>query len=66
MFNRNDYRYDEVYLRSLQDQRHAVSLDVTAMRVHTDAEIEAAITLAAEPGGGMLAAPSPFNAVIVR
>lgn len=64
MFNPDDYPYYEVYLRSLQDQRHALSLDVTAMRVHTDAEIEAAITLlAAEPGGGILAAPSPFNAV---
>ena len=64
MFNPDDYPYYEVYLRSLQQQRQALSLDVTAMHVHSDAEIEAAITrLAAKPGGGLFAASSPFNAV---
>jgi ABC-type uncharacterized transport system substrate-binding protein len=64
MFNPDDYSYYEVYLRSLQEQRQALSLDVTAMRVHTDAEIEGAITpFAAEPGGGLIAAPSSFNGV---
>jgi putative tryptophan/tyrosine transport system substrate-binding protein len=64
MFNPDDYPYYEVYLRSFQQQRQALSLDVTAMHVHTDAEIEAAITLfAAEPCGGLIAASSPFNAV---
>ena len=64
MFNPDDYPYYEVYLRSFQQQRQALSLDVTAMHVRTDADIEAAITLfAAEPGGGLIAASSPFNAV---
>jgi ABC-type uncharacterized transport system substrate-binding protein len=64
MFNPVDYPYYEVYLHSLQEQRQALSLDLTAMRVHSDAEIEAAITpFAAEPGGGLIAAPSTFTLV---
>jgi ABC-type uncharacterized transport system substrate-binding protein len=64
MFNPDDYPYYEVYLHSLQEQRQALSLDVTAMRVHSDAEIGDAITrFAMEPGGGMIAAPSTFNLV---
>jgi len=61
MFNPDDYPYYEVYLRTFQEQRQALSVDVTAMRVHSDAEIEAAINLfAAKPGGGIIAAPSTF------
>jgi len=64
MFNPDDYPYYELYLRSFQQQRAALSLDVTAMRVHTEAEIESAITpFAAVPGGGLIAVPSTFNTV---
>ena len=33
----------EVYLRSFNEQREELALDVTAMRAHSDAEIDAAI-----------------------
>jgi hypothetical protein len=50
MFNPDDYPYYEVYLRSFKEQREALALDVTPMRVHSDAEIDAAIAqLAAVP-----------------
>src|ERR1700692_182140 len=53
MFNPDDYPYYEVYLRSLQEQRQALSLDVTAMRVHSDTEINNVIaTFATQLGGG--------------
>jgi putative ABC transport system substrate-binding protein len=61
VFNPDDYPYYEVYLRTFQEQRQALSLDVTAMRFHSDAEIEAAIkTFAAAPGGSVFASPSNF------
>jgi putative tryptophan/tyrosine transport system substrate-binding protein len=61
IFNPDDYPYYEVYLRTFQEQRQALSLDVTAMRFHSDAEIEAAIkTFAAAPGGSVFASPSNF------
>lgn len=64
LFNPDDYPYYEVYLRSFKEQREALALDVTAMRAHSDAEIDAAIAqLAAVPGGGLIAPPSAFNAV---
>ena len=41
--------------------RQTLGVDVTAMRVHSDAEIEDAVDkAAAEPGGSLLAAPSAF------
>ncbi len=64
IFNPDDYPYYEVYLRSLQEERKALSLDVTPMRVRSDAEIEAAIAqFADEPGGGLFAPPATFNVV---
>src|SRR4029077_19873000 len=40
IFNPADYPYYEVYLRTLQAERQTLGLDVTAMRVHSDIEIE--------------------------
>jgi len=61
-FNPDDYPYYEVYLRSFKEQRDALALDVTAMCVHSDAEIDAAIAqLAAVPNGGLIAPLSAFN-----
>jgi putative ABC transport system substrate-binding protein len=61
IFNPDDYPYYEVYLRTLQAERQTLGLDVTAMRVHSDIEIEDAIAkAAAEPGGSLFVAPSSF------
>jgi putative tryptophan/tyrosine transport system substrate-binding protein len=61
IFNPDDYPYYEVYVRTLQAERQTLGLDVTAMRVHSDAEIEDAVAKAAtEPGGSLLVAPSTF------
>jgi putative ABC transport system substrate-binding protein len=62
MFNPDSYPYYEVYLDSLRGQRHDVALDVTALRVHSDAEIEQAFEgLVAAPGGGLVVLPDPFT-----
>ena len=64
IFNPDDYPYYEVYLRSMQEERKALSLDVIPMRVRSDAEIEAAIAqFAAEPHGGLFAPPATFSVV---
>jgi putative tryptophan/tyrosine transport system substrate-binding protein len=64
LFNPDDYPYYEVYLRTFQEQREALSLDVIPMRVHSDAEIEAAIApFSATPGSGLITPPSAFNTV---
>ena len=64
IFDPDDYPYYERYLRSFQEQRQALLLDVTPLRVHSDAEIETAITMFdAKPGGGIMAPPSTFNTV---
>jgi putative tryptophan/tyrosine transport system substrate-binding protein len=64
IFNPDDYPYYEVYLRSLQEERKALSLDVTPMRVRSDAEIEAAIAqFTGGPDGGLFAPPATFNVV---
>lgn len=61
LFNPDDYPYYEVYLRSFLKERATLSLDVTAMRVHGDAEINSGIAqLAALPGRGLIALPSAF------
>ena len=61
IFNPDDYPHYEVYVRTLQAERQTLGLDVTAMRVHSDAEIEdAAAKAATEPGGSLLVAPSTF------
>jgi putative ABC transport system substrate-binding protein len=61
MFNPESFPYYETYLPSLQDQGHRLSLDLTPARVHSEAEIDAAVTkLATAPGNGLVAAPDPF------
>lgn len=61
IFNPDDYPYYEVYLSTLQAERQTLGVDVTAMRVHSDTEIEDAFAkAAAEPGGSLLVAPSAF------
>jgi putative ABC transport system substrate-binding protein len=61
IFNPDDYPYYEVYLRTLKSERQTIGIDVTPMRVHSDAEIEDAVAQAAdEPGGSLFAAPSTF------
>jgi putative ABC transport system substrate-binding protein len=61
IFNPDDYPYYEVYLRTLQSERQTLGVDVTPMRVHSDAELEDAIAqAAAAPGGSLFAAPSTF------
>jgi putative tryptophan/tyrosine transport system substrate-binding protein len=62
MFNPDSYPYYEVYLDSLRGQRQEVALDVTALRVHSEAEIEQAFEgLAAAPGAGLVVPPEPFT-----
>lgn len=64
LFNPDDYPYYEVYLRSFKEQRGALGLDVMAMRVHSDPEIDTAIAqLAAVPESAVIAPPSAFNTV---
>jgi ABC-type uncharacterized transport system substrate-binding protein len=63
MFNPDSYPYYEVYLDSLRGQRQEVTLDVTALRVHSAAEIEQAFEgLTATPGAGLVVPPEPFTA----
>jgi putative ABC transport system substrate-binding protein len=62
MFNPDSYPYYEVYLDSLRGQRQDAALDVTALRVHSEAEIEQAFEgLVATPGAGLVVAPDPFT-----
>lgn len=63
MFNPDSYPYYEVYLDSLRAQRQEVTLDVMALRVHSEAGIEQAFeSLAAAPGAGLVVPPEPFTA----
>lgn len=62
MFNPDTYPYYEVYLNSLRGQRQEVEVDVTALRVHSEAEIEQALEgLGAAPGAGLIVPPEPFT-----
>jgi putative ABC transport system substrate-binding protein len=61
IFDPDDYPYYEVYLQALKSERQTIGIDVLPMRVHSDAELQAAVAqAAAEPGGSLLAAPSTF------
>jgi putative tryptophan/tyrosine transport system substrate-binding protein len=61
MFNPDSYPYYETYLPLLVEQLRRLSLDLTAARVRSESEIEAAFAkLAGEPGNGVVAAPDPF------
>jgi putative tryptophan/tyrosine transport system substrate-binding protein len=62
MFNPDSYPYYEVYLGSLRGQRRDVRPDMTALRVHSEAEIEQAFEgLVAAPGAGLVVPPDPFT-----
>jgi putative ABC transport system substrate-binding protein len=62
MFNPDTYPYYEVYLDSLRGQRQEVALDVTALRVRSEAEIKKAFEgLAGAPGAGLVVPPEPFT-----
>lgn len=63
LFDPDDYPYYEVYLQSFHEER-SLGFDVTALRVHSDAEIDAAVaSFAAAPGGALIAPPSAFSLV---
>jgi putative ABC transport system substrate-binding protein len=62
LFNPESYPYYEVYLKSHRGERREVALDVTALRVHSEAEIEQAFEVfAAAPGAGLVVPPEPFT-----
>jgi putative tryptophan/tyrosine transport system substrate-binding protein len=64
MFNPDTYPYYEVYLEQLRGQRQELGLDVTAMRVHSEAEIKQEFEgLGGSPGAGLIAPPEPFLSV---
>jgi ABC-type uncharacterized transport system substrate-binding protein len=61
MFNPDTYPYYEVYLDSLRGQRQELALDLTALRVRSEAEIKQAFEgLAGAPGAGLIIPPDPF------
>ncbi len=58
LFNPDSFPYYEVYLKSLRGEGQ----DVTALRVHSEPEIEHAFEVfAAAPGAGMIVPPEPFT-----
>jgi len=62
LFNPDSYPYYEVYLKSLRGERQEGALDVTALRVHSEAEIEQAFEVfATAPGAGLVVPPEPFT-----
>jgi putative ABC transport system substrate-binding protein len=64
VFNPDDYPYYEVYLRSFQEQRQALELEVIALRVHSEAEIATAVgAFAAQPNSALIAPPGAFVTV---
>jgi putative tryptophan/tyrosine transport system substrate-binding protein len=55
------------YVRELNAARQPREIELFAMRVSTDGELEAAIkTLAQAPGNGLAFGPDPFNQVHIR
>jgi putative tryptophan/tyrosine transport system substrate-binding protein len=63
MFNPDTYPYYESYLTSLRTQLHDLTLDLTPLRVRSEAEIKQAFEgLAGSPGTGLIAPPEPFLA----
>jgi ABC-type uncharacterized transport system substrate-binding protein len=63
MFNPDTYPYYEVYLDSLRGQRQELALELTELRVRSEAEIKQGFAaLAATPGAGLIAPPEPFLA----
>ena len=63
-FNPETAPYYPLYLRTIEKAASSLAVELIAVEVHDDAEIERAIsTLASEPGGGLIVFPDTFNAV---
>jgi len=64
IFNPETAPYYPLYLRTIEKAASSFAVELIAVEVHDDAEIERAIsTLAREPGGGLIVFPDTFNAV---
>jgi putative tryptophan/tyrosine transport system substrate-binding protein len=64
IFNPETAPYYPLYLRTIEKAASSLAVELIAVEVHDDAEIERAIsTLAREPGGGLIVFPDIFNAV---
>jgi putative tryptophan/tyrosine transport system substrate-binding protein len=63
-FNPETAPYYPLYLRTMEKAASSFAVELIAVEVHDDAEIERAIsTLAREPGGGLIVFPDSFNEV---
>ena len=64
LFNPETAPYYRLYLRTIEKAASSFAVELIAVEVHDDAEIERATsTLAREPGGGLIVFPDTFNAV---
>ena len=64
IFNPETAPYYPLYLRTIEKAASSFAVELIAVEVHDDAEIEQAVsTLAREPGGGLIVFPDTFNAV---
>jgi putative tryptophan/tyrosine transport system substrate-binding protein len=64
IFNPETAPYYPLYLRTIGNAASSFAVELIAVEVHDDAEIERAIsTLALEPGGGLIVFPDTFNAI---
>ena len=64
IFNPETAPYYPLYLHTIEKAASSFAVELIAVEVHDDAEIERAIsTLAREPGGGLIVFPDSFNAV---
>jgi ABC-type uncharacterized transport system substrate-binding protein len=62
IYNPNTAPYYPLYLRAIEKAASSLAVEVTAIEIHEDAEIEHAIsTLAREPDSGLIAMPDSFN-----
>jgi putative tryptophan/tyrosine transport system substrate-binding protein len=63
-FNPETAPYYPLYLRAIEKAASSFAVELIAVEVHDDAEIERAIsTLSREPGGGLIEFPDTFNTV---
>jgi putative tryptophan/tyrosine transport system substrate-binding protein len=63
-FNPETAPYYPLYLRTIEKAASSFAVELIAVEVHDDAEIERAIsTLAREPDGGLIVFPDSFNVV---
>ena len=64
IFNPETAPYYPLYLRTIEKAASSFAVELIAVEVHDDAEIERAIsTLAREPAGGLIVFPDTFNVV---